>query len=82
MKLRTVLISAAIAAMGASAFAQSTMDSSPKPVTPAAAPAPAAMPKQMPAEKHKVAKTAHKKHVAKKTMHKQKAMPVDQKAAG
>jgi len=68
--------------MGASAFAQSTMDSSPKPVAPAAASAPTTMPKQMPAEKHKVTKTAHKKHVAKKTMHKQKAMPADQKAAG
>lgn len=90
MKLRTVLISAAIAAMGASAFAQSTMDSSPKPATPAAtnmpspaaAPATTALPKAMPAEKHKAAKATHKKHVAKKTTHKQKAMPADKKATG
>lgn len=83
MKLRTVLITAAIAAMGASAFAQSTMDSSPKPAAPAATamPAPAApAAKPMPAEKHKVAKATHKKHVAKKTTHK-KAMPADQKPA-
>ncbi|MGQ3222914.1 hypothetical protein [Hydrogenophaga sp.] len=84
MKLRTVLITAAIAAMGASAFAQSTMDSSPKPAmpSPAAAPATTAMPKTMPAEKHKAAKAPHKKHVAKKATHKQKAMPTEQKAAG
>ncbi len=84
MKVRTVLITAAIAAMGASAFAQSTMDSSPKPAAPAAAamPAPAAAPatKPMPAEKHKVAKATHKKHVAKKTAHK-KAMPAAPKPA-
>ncbi len=88
MKLRTVLITAAIAAMGASAFAQSTMDSSPKPAAPAAMPSPAAapattaMPKTMPAEKHKAAKAPHKKHMAKKATHKQKAMPTEQKAAG
>lgn len=73
MKLRTVLITAAMAAMGASAFAQSTMDSSPKPAEPTVKP--------MPAEKPKVAKApAHKKHVAKKTAHK-KAMPAAPKPA-
>lgn len=88
MKLRTVLISAAMAAMGASAFAQSTMDSAPKPAAPAAmpdqagAPATPAMPKAMPAEKHKAAKATHKKHAAKKTAHKKKASATGQKAAG
>lgn len=85
MKPRTVLISAAIAAMGASAFAQSTMDSSPKPSAPAAAtmPAPSAAPATpaMPAEKHKAAKVTHKKHVAKKATHKQKAAPAMPKPA-
>lgn len=73
MKLRTVLITAAIAAMGASAFAQSTMDSSPKPMAPEAAP----MMKQAPAEKHKAAKAStHKKKVAHK-----KAAPAAKKPA-
>ncbi len=85
MKPRTVLISAAIAAMGASAFAQSTMDSSPKPVAPAAAtmPAQSAAPATpaMPAQKHKATKVTHKKHVDKKATHKQKAAPAMPKPA-
>lgn len=86
MTLRTVLITAAMVAVGASAFAQgAATDSSPKPAAPAAAtmpsqaaaPAAAPMPKQMPAEKHKVAKAKHKKPMAKKA----KVMPADHKPA-
>lgn len=86
MKLRTIILTTAVAALGASAWAQgASPDPMAKPAAPAAASAPmpqtappmAAPPAKAaqakPAAKHKVAKAKHKKAKVVKTAH--KAMP-------